>query len=432
MAPATVLTGQDPVTDDAETPEAAGLDSLDGPDLEDIIDPEPEDLAEIEADLLDGDEDPDLADVFAELDELDQPAPVQDLVRIYLNQIGRRDLLTAEDEVELSKLIEIGLMAEYYLGDPDEVKQLPALLVECLEIAAEEGRQAKTRMIESNLRLVVSVAKRYRGKGMLFLDLIQEGNLGLIRAVEKFDYTKSIKFSTYGIWWIKQAITRALADQARAIRLPVYIVEQVNKLLRVQRELIQRLGREPTVDELAAELEVKPAKVNDLLEFSRDMLSLNAEIGDEGNGSEFGDAIEDIDAIIPDDYVTQVLHDEETRRRLELLNEREAQVISLRLGLYDGHPRTLDETSRYIPRDDGGMGVTRERVRQLEKRALTKLRVHAGVLPPEALPSPKPRGRPPKSASSTERTRGDQPVAQLSLAAARGRKTRPRRRTTAA
>jgi RNA polymerase primary sigma factor len=287
-----------------------------------------------------------------------------DPVKDYLKQIGKVPLLNAEQEVELAKRIEAGLFAEEKLADA------PAGLRDeqrwDMEWIAEDGRRAKNHLLEANLRLVVSLAKRYTGRGMLFLDLIQEGNLGLIRAVEKFDYTKGYKFSTYATWWIRQAITRAMADQARTIRIPVHMVEVINKLARVQRQMLQDLGREPTPEELAAELDMTPEKVIEVQKYGREPISLHTPLGEDGD-SEFGDLIEDSEAIQPGEAVSFTLLQEQLHSVLDTLSEREAGVVSMRFGLTDGQPKTLDEIGKVY-------GVTRERIRQIESKTMSKLR----------------------------------------------------------
>jgi RNA polymerase primary sigma factor len=286
-----------------------------------------------------------------------------DPVKDYLKQIGKVPLLNAEQEVELAKRIEAGLFAEEKLNADDK---LAAKLRKELEWIAEDGRRAKNHLLEANLRLVVSLAKRYTGRGMLFLDLIQEGNLGLIRAVEKFDYTKGYKFSTYATWWIRQAITRAMADQARTIRIPVHMVEVINKLARVQRQMLQDLGREPTPEELAAELDMTPEKVVEVQKYGREPISLHTPLGEDGD-SEFGDLIEDSEAIVPAEAVSFTLLQEQLHSVLDTLSEREAGVVSMRFGLTDGQPKTLDEIGKVY-------GVTRERIRQIESKTMSKLR----------------------------------------------------------
>ena len=287
-----------------------------------------------------------------------------DPVKDYLKQIGKVPLLNAEQEVELAKRIEAGLFAEEKLAKHGGSMQDGER--NDLEWIAEDGRRAKDHLMEANLRLVVSLAKRYTGRGMLFLDLIQEGNLGLIRAVEKFDYTKGYKFSTYATWWIRQAITRAMADQARTIRIPVHMVEVINKLARVQRQMLQDLGREPTPDELAVELDMTPEKVVEVQKYGREPISLHTPLGEDGD-SEFGDLIEDSEAIQPGEAVSFTLLQEQLHSVLGTLSEREAGVVSMRFGLTDGQPKTLDEIGKVY-------GVTRERIRQIESKTMSKLR----------------------------------------------------------
>jgi len=287
-----------------------------------------------------------------------------DPVKDYLKQIGKVSLLSAGQEVELAKRIEAGLFAEDKLAGAGQ--NLPGGARMDLEWIAEDGRRAKDHLLEANLRLVVSLAKRYTGRGMLFLDLIQEGNLGLIRAVEKFDYTKGYKFSTYATWWIRQAITRAMADQARTIRIPVHMVEVINKLARVQRQMLQDLGREPTPEELAVELDMTPEKVVEVQQYGREPISLHMPLGEEGD-SEFGDLIEDSEAIQPGEAVSFTLLQEQLHSVLNTLTEREAGVVSMRFGLADGQPKTLEEIGMVY-------GVTRERIRQIESKTMMKLR----------------------------------------------------------
>jgi len=286
-----------------------------------------------------------------------------DPVKDYLKQIGRVPLLNAELEVELATRVEVGLFAESKLKDE---KKIEKKLKRELEWLVEDGKRAKNHLLEANLRLVVSLAKRYTGRGMLFLDLIQEGNLGLIRAVEKFDYTKGYKFSTYATWWIRQAITRAMADQARTIRIPVHMVEVINKLARVQRQMLQDLGREPTPEELAKELDMTPEKVVEVQKYGREPISLHTPLGEEGD-SEFGDLIEDSEAVVPADAVSFTLLQEQLHSVLDTLSEREAGVVAMRFGLTDGQPKTLDEIGKVY-------GVTRERIRQIESKTMSKLR----------------------------------------------------------
>ena len=287
-----------------------------------------------------------------------------DPVKDYLKQIGRVSLLNAEQEVDLSERIEAGLYAQHLLDT--EIDQMEFKRKRELKWAAADGKKAKDHLLEANLRLVVSLAKRYTGRGMLFLDLIQEGNLGLIRAVEKFDWKKGFKFSTYATWWIRQAITRAMADQARTIRVPVHMVEVINKLSRVQRQMLQDLGREPTPDELARELDMPVEKVQEVQKYGREPISLHTPLGEDGD-SEFGDLIEDTDAIAPSDAVAFSLLQEQFRQVLETLAPREAGVIKMRYGLEDGQPKTLDDIGRVY-------GVTRERIRQIESKTMSKLR----------------------------------------------------------
>jgi RNA polymerase primary sigma factor len=303
-------------------------------------------------------------------DESDEPVQqvmvagaTADPVKDYLKQIGKVSLLTAAEEVELAKRIEAGLFSEEKLA---KGKRVTPKQLEELEWIVLDGRRAKNHLLEANLRLVVSLAKRYTGRGMLFLDLIQEGNLGLIRAVEKFDYTKGFKFSTYATWWIRQAITRAMADQARTIRIPVHMVEVINKLARVQRQMLQDLGREPTPDELAIELDMTPEKVVEVQKYGREPISLHTPLGEDGD-SEFGDLIEDSEAIVPADAVSFTLLQEQLHAVLDTLSERESGVVSMRFGLTDGQPKTLDEIGKVY-------GVTRERIRQIESKTMSKLR----------------------------------------------------------
>jgi RNA polymerase primary sigma factor len=290
-----------------------------------------------------------------------------DSVRAYLKQIGKVALLNAEEEVDLAKRIEAGLYAAERLRQADETNEKLALQVRRdLRWIVRDGERAKNHLLEANLRLVVSLAKRYTGRGMAFLDLIQEGNLGLIRAVEKFDYTKGYKFSTYATWWIRQAITRAMADQARTIRIPVHMVEVINKLGRIQRELLQDLGREPTPEELAKEMDITPDKVLEIQQYAREPISLDQTIGDEGD-SQLGDFIEDSEAVVAVDAVSFTLLQDQLQSVLQTLSEREAGVVKLRFGLTDGQPRTLDEIGQVY-------GVTRERIRQIESKTMSKLR----------------------------------------------------------
>jgi RNA polymerase primary sigma factor len=290
-----------------------------------------------------------------------------DSVRAYLKQIGKVALLNAEEEVELAKRIEAGLYATQLMSEVAEKgEKLTTAQRRDMTWICRDGDRAKNHLLEANLRLVVSLAKRYTGRGMAFLDLIQEGNLGLIRAVEKFDYTKGYKFSTYATWWIRQAITRAMADQARTIRIPVHMVEVINKLGRIQRELLQDLGREPTPEELAKEMDITPEKVLEIQQYAREPISLDQTIGDEGD-SQLGDFIEDSEAVVAVDAVSFTLLQDQLQSVLETLSEREAGVVRLRFGLTDGQPRTLDEIGQVY-------GVTRERIRQIESKTMSKLR----------------------------------------------------------
>ena len=327
---------------------------------------EPAEEAKLEEELAE-----DEGFTLSEADDADEPeqqvmaaGATADPVKDYLKQIGKVALLNAEQEVELAKRIEAGLFADEKLND-DRTK-IKTSQLDDFEWIAEDGRRAKNHLLEANLRLVVSLAKRYTGRGMLFLDLIQEGNLGLIRAVEKFDYTKGYKFSTYATWWIRQAITRAMADQARTIRIPVHMVEVINKLARVQRQMLQDLGREPTPEELARELDMTPEKVVEVQKYGREPISLHTPLGEDGD-SEFGDLIEDSEAVVPADAVSFTLLQEQLHDVLDTLSEREAGVVSMRFGLTDGQPKTLDEIGKVY-------GVTRERIRQIESKTMSKLR----------------------------------------------------------
>jgi RNA polymerase primary sigma factor len=298
-----------------------------------------------------------------ETDLDDQTSVMGDSVHTYLKSIGRRQLLTAEEEVNLAKRIEAGLYAEHKL---ETEKRLTKQLRADFEAVAEDGRRAKAHMLEANLRLVVSVAKKYSDRGLSLLDVVQEGNLGLIRAVEKFDYTKGYKFSTYAMWWIRQAIQRGFADSARTIRLPVHVLEMLSKLSRVERDMHQRLGREPTPEELAIELDRTPDQIEELLRTSRQPISLDSTIGEDGETS-IGDLIEDVDAPEAGELVDRQLMADQLRHALDALTPREATIMSMRFGLYDGNPHTLDEIGK-------ALGLTRERIRQLEKQSLSKLR----------------------------------------------------------
>ncbi|MFE5409682.1 RNA polymerase sigma factor [Microbacterium sp. NPDC056569] len=288
-----------------------------------------------------------------------------DPVKDYLKQIGKVPLLNAAEEVELAMRIEAGLFAEEKLSHMSAAEKTSQLGLD-LQWVARDGQRAKSHLLGANLRLVVSLAKRYTGRGMQFLDLIQEGNLGLIRAVEKFDYTKGFKFSTYATWWIRQAITRAMADQARTIRIPVHMVEVINKLARVQRQMLQDLGREPTPEELSRELDMTPEKVIEVQKYGREPISLHTPLGEDGD-SEFGDLIEDTEAVVPADAVGFTMLQRQLESLLDSLSEREAGVIRMRFGLGDGQPKTLDQIGDTF-------GVTRERIRQIESKTMAKLR----------------------------------------------------------
>jgi RNA polymerase primary sigma factor len=303
------------------------------------------------------------SDKLAEVDLDDQTPAMGDSVHTYLKSIGRTSLLTAEQEVDLAKRIEAGLFAEHKL---ETATGLDEAFRRDLELVAEDGRRAKAHMLEANLRLVVSVAKKYSDRGLSLLDVVQEGNLGLIRAVEKFDYSKGYKFSTYAMWWIRQAIQRGFADSARTIRLPVHVLEMLSKLSRVERDMHQRLGREPTPEELAVELDRTPDQIEELLRTSRQPISLDSTIGEDGETS-IGDLIEDVDAPEASELVDRQLMAEQLRSALDALTPREATIMAMRFGLYDGNPHTLDEIGR-------ALGLTRERIRQLEKQSLSKLR----------------------------------------------------------
>ncbi len=314
-------------------------------------------LAEVVAEV------PESLSTGSETDLDDQTSVMGDSVHTYLKSIGRRNLLTAEEEVELAKRIEAGLFAEHKLSTESG---LPKRMRVELGLVAEDGRRAKAHMLEANLRLVVSVAKKYSDRGLSLLDVVQEGNLGLIRAVEKFDYTKGYKFSTYAMWWIRQAIQRGFADSARTIRLPVHVLEMLSKLSRVERDMHQRLGREPTPEELAVELDRTPDQIEELLRTSRQPISLDSTIGEDGETS-IGDLIEDVDAPEASELVDRQLMADQLRHALDALTPREATIMSMRFGLYDGNPHTLDEIGK-------ALGLTRERIRQLEKQSLSKLR----------------------------------------------------------
>ena len=354
---------------DDELAEDIDEDDLDGDDIEDDEDDDSDDEEEDSSSVWDIEESAALRQARKDA----QLTASADSVRAYLKQIGKVALLDAEQEVSLAKRIEAGLYAQYRLdemaraaaeGDKD-AKLTPAVKRD-LRAVARDGRKAKNHLLEANLRLVVSLAKRYTGRGMAFLDLIQEGNLGLIRAVEKFDYSKGYKFSTYATWWIRQAITRAMADQARTIRIPVHMVEVINKLGRIQRELLQDLGREPTPLELAKEMDITEEKVMEIQQYAREPISLDQTIGDEGD-SQLGDFIEDSEAVVAVDAVSFTLLQDQLQDVLHTLSEREAGVVRLRFGLTDGMPRTLDEIGQVY-------GVTRERIRQIESKTMSKLR----------------------------------------------------------
>ncbi|MCO6003787.1 RNA polymerase sigma factor [Actinoallomurus purpureus] len=344
----TTATSAEPEAPAEETP-AESADVVDAP----VTEPESDDFE---------------MDAPTDLD--DQSSVMGDSVHTYLKAIGRRQLLTAAQEVELAKRIEAGLYAEHKLETETE---LSASDREGLELVAEDGRRAKSHMLEANLRLVVSVAKKYADRGLSLLDVVQEGNLGLIRAVEKFDYTKGYKFSTYAMWWIRQAIQRGFADSARTIRLPVHVLEMLSKLSRIERDMHQRLGREPTPEELAVELDKSPAQVQELLRTSRQPISLDSTIGEDGE-TRIGDLIEDTDSPEASELVDRQLMADQLRRALSVLSPREEKIMAMRFGLYDGTPRTLDEIGKHL-------GLTRERIRQLEKESLSKLRHPSNAQP---------------------------------------------------
>jgi RNA polymerase primary sigma factor len=328
---------------------------------------EPVDLTDAEEEEFTWDDDEEESEALKQARRDAELTASADSVRAYLKQIGKVALLNAEEEVELAKRIEAGLYAaERLRGAEEDGEKLSPQPRRDLEWIVRDGERAKNHLLEANLRLVVSLAKRYTGRGMAFLDLIQEGNLGLIRAVEKFDYTKGYKFSTYATWWIRQAITRAMADQARTIRIPVHMVEVINKLGRIQRELLQDLGREPTPEELAKEMDITPEKVLEIQQYAREPISLDQTIGDEGD-SQLGDFIEDSEAVVAVDAVSFSLLQDQLQAVLSTLSEREAGVVRLRFGLTDGQPRTLDEIGQVY-------GVTRERIRQIESKTMSKLR----------------------------------------------------------
>jgi RNA polymerase primary sigma factor len=356
-----VLTGSDDQDQDgldADGPEDSDLDADGLAELESGDSPAPVTTAARRGRRAAAD---DTADAEVDLD--DHTSVMGDSVHTYLKSIGRTSLLTAEQEVNLAKRIEAGLFAEHKLENEDG---LGAGLRRDLEEVAEDGRRAKAHMLEANLRLVVSVAKKYSDRGLSLLDVVQEGNLGLIRAVEKFDYSKGYKFSTYAMWWIRQAIQRGFADSARTIRLPVHVLEMLSKLSRVERDMHQRLGREPTPEELAVELDRTPDQIEELLRTSRQPISLDSTIGEDGETS-IGDLIEDVDAPAASELVDRQLMADQLRHALDALTPREATIMAMRFGLYDGNPHTLDEIGK-------ALGLTRERIRQLEKQSLSKLR----------------------------------------------------------
>lgn len=341
-----------------DTLENLGIDTVGEdyiPDLPDDADPPLEAMEDIsEEEIVDPNS---MVDSFG----------TDDPVRMYLKEIGKVNLLSSDEEIELAQAMDAGNAAKEQLAELQAAgEEIPAEVQAELDKAIKKGERAKQRLAEANLRLVVSIAKRYVGRGMQFLDLIQEGNLGLIRAVEKFDYTKGYKFSTYATWWIRQAITRAMADQARTIRIPVHMVEVINKLARVQRQMLQDLGREPTPEELAKELDMTAEKVVEVQKYGREPISLHTPLGEDGD-SEFGDLIEDSEAIVPADAVSFTLLQEQLHHVLDTLSEREAGVVSMRFGLGDGQPKTLDEIGKVY-------GVTRERIRQIESKTMSKLR----------------------------------------------------------
>ncbi|MFI6737352.1 RNA polymerase sigma factor [Nonomuraea sp. NPDC050451] len=330
--------------------------------------PKPEHEEDVPEDLELSAEDAEIENEQIDLD--DTQSAMGDSVHTYLKSIGRRTLLTAAQEVELARRIEAGLYAEYKLEtEPD----LPVSAQEDLHLVIEDGKRAKDHMLEANLRLVVSVAKKYTDRGMSLLDVVQEGNLGLIRAVEKFDYTKGFKFSTYAMWWIRQAIQRGFADSARTIRLPVHVLEMLSKLSRIERDMHQRLGREPTPEELAVELDKTPDQIEELLRTSRQPISLNATIGEDGETT-IGDLIEDVDSPEASEIVDRQLLGDQLRGVLNNLSPRESKIMALRFGLVDGKPHTLDEIGKHL-------GLTRERIRQLEKESLSKLRHPSNTRP---------------------------------------------------
>ena len=341
-----------------------GVDVIEDPVIEDDEDDDEDEEVEAEKEEVEvvPDADDDRVRARREVD-MALKAPTNDPVRMYLKEIGRVALLTAQEEVSLAKRIERGVLATEELEKNGET---PSPKLAELRYDKRDGLAAKRHLVEANLRLVVSIAKRYVGRGMAFLDLIQEGNLGLIRAVEKFDYAKGFKFSTYATWWIRQAITRAIADQARTIRIPVHMVETINKLVRIQRQLLQDLGREPTADEIAEQMEITPEKVREIQKISQEPVSLETPVGEEED-SHLGDFIEDSDAVVPLERASFRLLQEQLETVLHTLSEREKAVIEMRFGLKDGQPRTLEEVGKTF-------GVTRERIRQIESKTLSKLR----------------------------------------------------------
>ncbi|MEU4328930.1 RNA polymerase sigma factor [Nonomuraea dietziae] len=338
--------------------------------VEQVADPLAVDEVEAPDDLQLSAEEVELEPEQEQLDLDDNQSVMGDSVHTYLKSIGRRTLLTAAQEVDLARRIEAGLYAEYKLDSEQDLT--PARRAD-LEMVVEDGRRAKDHMLEANLRLVVSVAKKYTDRGMALLDVVQEGNLGLIRAVEKFDYTKGFKFSTYAMWWIRQAIQRGFADSARTIRLPVHVLEMLSKLSRIERDMHQRLGREPTPEELAVELDKTPDQIEELLRTSRQPISLNATIGEDGETT-IGDLIEDVDSPEASEIVDRQLLGDQLRGVLDNLSPREARIMALRFGLVDGKPHTLDEIGKHL-------GLTRERIRQLEKESLSKLRHPSNTRP---------------------------------------------------
>jgi RNA polymerase primary sigma factor len=361
LTEAGVVLGNEPADGAGAAPGSAGETAQDASFDAGLSDADAEMAAMAHAGASESTDDAGLSVPETDLD--DQTSVMGDSVHTYLKSIGRRQLLTAEEEVDLAKRIEAGLYAEHKL---ETERRLSKQLRADLEAVAEDGRRAKAHMLEANLRLVVSVAKKYSDRGLSLLDVVQEGNLGLIRAVEKFDYTKGYKFSTYAMWWIRQAIQRGFADSARTIRLPVHVLEMLSKLSRVERDMHQRLGREPTPEELAVELDRTPDQIEELLRTSRQPISLDSTIGEDGETS-IGDLIEDVDAPEAGELVDRQIMADQLRHALDALTPREATIMSMRFGLYDGNPHTLDEIGK-------ALGLTRERIRQLEKQSLSKLR----------------------------------------------------------